>query len=84
MIRCGRLSAALTNGRADASTVHQATSQVWLYFRGWLARAAVIEAVWLDKQQAPQREIERQNWEDEQFRAQQDKARLVNKPGFRP
>jgi hypothetical protein len=49
-----------------------------------LARAAVVEAVRLDKQQAPQREIERQNKEDERNRVLQEKARLLNKPGFRP
>lgn len=49
-----------------------------------LARVAVIEAVRLEKQQAPQREIERQNIEDAQNRLQQATARLANKPGFRP
>jgi len=49
-----------------------------------IAGPAVIEAVRLDKQEAPQREIERQNREDEQNRVQQERARLSNKPGFRP
>jgi len=49
-----------------------------------LARAAVIEAVRLDAQEAPQRELELQKKQEEENRAQQEKARLANKPGFRP
>ncbi len=49
-----------------------------------LARAAVIEAVRLDEREAPQREIESQRKQDEENRAQQEKARLANKPSFRP
>ena len=49
-----------------------------------LAQAATIEAVRMDKQEAPQREIERQENRDEERRASQEKARLVNNPGFRP
>ena len=49
-----------------------------------LARAAAIEAIRLDKQEAPQREIERQRKQDEGNRSGQEKARLVNKPKFRP
>ena len=49
-----------------------------------LARAAILEALRLDEQEAPQREIERQKKEEEQNRLQQDKARLVNKAAFRP
>jgi len=49
-----------------------------------LARAAVTEAIRLDAQEAPQREIELQKKEDEAKRVQQEKARLANKPGFRP
>jgi hypothetical protein len=49
-----------------------------------LAGAAITEALRLDRQEAPQREIERQNREDEQNRVQQEKARLANKPSFRP
>jgi len=49
-----------------------------------LARTAVIEAVRLDAQEAPQREIELQKKQDEGNRLQQEKARLANKPGFRP
>lgn len=48
------------------------------------ARAAVDEAVQLERQEAPQREMERQNKDDEQRRLQQEKARLVNRPDFRP
>jgi hypothetical protein len=49
-----------------------------------LAQGAITEAVVLEQQQAPQREIERQNREIEQNRIEQEKARLLNKPGFRP
>ena len=49
-----------------------------------LARAAVSEAVRLDAQEAPQREIALQNRQAEENRVQQEKARLANKPGFRP
>jgi hypothetical protein len=48
-----------------------------------LARAAIVEAIRLDEQEAPQREIERQKKQDEENRAVQEKARLVNKVGFR-
>jgi len=49
-----------------------------------LARAAVNEAVRLDAQEAPQREIELQKKQEEENRVQQEKARRENKPGFRP
>lgn len=49
-----------------------------------LARAAVIEAVRLDAEEAPQREIELQKKQEEENRAQQDKARRANRPSFRP
>ncbi len=45
-----------------------------------LARAAIVEAIRLDEQGAPQREIERQKKQDH---AAQEKARLVSKAGFR-
>jgi hypothetical protein len=48
------------------------------------ARAAIVEAIRLDEQEAPQREIEAQNKQDEESRVAQEKARLVNKVGFRP
>jgi hypothetical protein len=48
-----------------------------------LARAAVIEAVRLDAEEAPQREIESQRKQAEASRAQQEKTRLANKPSFR-
>ena len=48
------------------------------------ARAAIVEAIRLDEQEAPQREIERQKKQDEEKRAEQEKARLVNKVAFRP
>jgi hypothetical protein len=49
-----------------------------------LARAAIVEAIRLDEQEAPQREIERQKKQDVEDNAAQEKARLVNKPNFRP
>jgi hypothetical protein len=49
-----------------------------------LAQAAIAEAIRLDEQQAPQREAERQRKQDEENRAGQEKARLVNKVAFRP
>lgn len=49
-----------------------------------LARAAVAEAIRLDEQEAPQREIERQKKQDDENRAAQEKAKLANKPNFRP
>jgi hypothetical protein len=49
-----------------------------------LARAAIIEAVRLDAQEAPQREIELQKKQEEEHRVQQERARLANKPSFRP
>ena len=49
-----------------------------------LAQAATIEAMQMDKQEAPQREIERQKKQEEEHHTSQEKARLVNKPGFRP
>ena len=48
------------------------------------ARAAVVEAVRLDAQEAPQREIELQKKQEAENRVQQEKARQANKPGFRP
>jgi hypothetical protein len=49
-----------------------------------LARAAIVESVRLDKQDAPQREINSRKKKDEANRAKQEKARGVNKPPFRP
>jgi hypothetical protein len=49
-----------------------------------LGRAAVAEAIRLDEQEAPQREIKRQKKQDEENRAAEEKARLANKPNFRP
>lgn len=49
-----------------------------------LARTAAAEAVRLDQQEAPQREIELQKKLDEENRTAQEKARLVNKVAFRP
>jgi hypothetical protein len=49
-----------------------------------LAQAAIAEAIRLDDQEAPQREIERQKKEGEETRAAQEKARPANKENFRP
>ncbi len=49
-----------------------------------LAQAAVLEATRLEALDAPQREVELQRKQGEVSRVQQEKARLVNKPGFRP
>lgn len=49
-----------------------------------LARAAIVEAIRLDEQEAPQREIERQGKQGQENRAAQKKARLENKVTFRP
>ena len=48
------------------------------------AQAAIVEAARLDDQEAPQREADRIAKEDETERARLEKARLVNKPKFRP
>jgi hypothetical protein len=48
------------------------------------ARVAIMEAIRLDEQEAPQREREAQNKQDEENRAAQEKARLANRVGFRP
>src|SRR6266404_3659379 len=48
-----------------------------------LAQAAVFEATRLEALDAPQREVELQRKQGEVSRVQQEKARLVNKPGFR-
>jgi len=47
-----------------------------------LARSATAEAIRLDAVEAPQREIQRQNQEDEKNRESQEKARQVNKSKF--
>ena len=49
-----------------------------------LARIATIEAMRLDKQEAPQRELDRQRDQTEGDRGKQEEARRVNKPRFRP
>ncbi len=47
-------------------------------------QSAIQEAKRLDTQEAPQRDAERAAREDEAERAKLDKARLLNKPKFRP
>jgi hypothetical protein len=49
-----------------------------------LAQTATTEALRLDQQEAPQKEMERNKREDDEKRVQQERARRVNKPGFRP
>ncbi len=49
-----------------------------------LAQAAIAKAIRLDDQEAPQREMERQKKQDEENRAEQEKARPMNKAAFRP
>ena len=48
------------------------------------AQAAIREAKRLDDQEAPQRDAARRASEEEAARAKLEKARLVNKPKFRP
>jgi hypothetical protein len=49
-----------------------------------LAREAALEAIQLDVQEAPQRELDLKNSQEAAQRAKQEKARQANKPGFRP
>ena len=49
-----------------------------------LVQAATTEARRLDQQEAPQREIDRNRKEEDEKRGEQEKARRVNRPGFRP
>jgi len=49
-----------------------------------LAQVAIVEAIRLNKQEAPQREIDRQKQQDDEKRAAGQKARPVNKANFRP
>jgi len=49
-----------------------------------LARAAVAAAIQLDEQEAPQREVDRQNALAREDRISSEKARVINKPSFLP
>ena len=49
-----------------------------------LAEKAILEAIRLDRQEAPEREIQRQKKEDDDNRLALDKARPGNKANFRP
>jgi hypothetical protein len=49
-----------------------------------LARAATVEAIRLDEQEAPQRETARQQMQTDENRVKQETARRVNKAIFRP
>ena len=48
------------------------------------AQAAIVEAVRLETQEAPQREIDKQKRRDDDDRLALEKARTANKPNFRP
>ena len=49
-----------------------------------LAREAVVEAIRLDEQEAPERELERKKKQEEENRIAKERARLANKATFRP
>jgi hypothetical protein len=49
-----------------------------------LAQAAIADAVRLDAQEAPQRELDKQKDQEEADSLVREKARSVNKPNFRP
>lgn len=49
-----------------------------------LAQAAILEAIRLDRLEAPKKEAELYRKQDEDNRVQQEKARLMNKASFRP
>lgn len=49
-----------------------------------LAQAAIVEAVQLDAQDAPQRELEKKKRQDDEEHLALQKARSLNKPNFRP
>ena len=49
-----------------------------------LAQVAIVEAIRLNEQEAPQREIDRQKQLDDEKRAAGQKARPANKANFRP
>jgi hypothetical protein len=48
------------------------------------AQTAILEAIRLDSQEAPQREIDREKDQADAARVVSEKARSVNKPNFRP
>jgi hypothetical protein len=49
-----------------------------------LAQVAIVEAIRLNEQEAPQREIDRQKKQDDEKLAAGQKARPANKENFRP
>jgi len=49
-----------------------------------LAQVAIVEAIRLNEQEAPQREIDPQKRQDDEKRAAAQKARPANKANFRP
>jgi len=49
-----------------------------------LAQASIIQAIKLEAQEAPQREIDRQKEREKEERLLLEKARSANKPNFRP
>lgn len=48
------------------------------------AQEAIIEALRLDRVEAPQRRLDREKSEADEKRLKQEKSRLANRPGFRP
>ena len=49
-----------------------------------LAQSAIVEAVRLEAEEAPQRALDQQKKRDDESRLALEKARSVNKPNFRP
>jgi len=49
-----------------------------------VAQTAIVEAVRLETEEAPKREIAKQKKHDDEERLELEKARSVNKPNFRP
>jgi len=67
-------------------STYQPTFGMVIFAKGLdtLAQVASVEANRLDEQEAPQREIDSQKKKDAENRAEQAKARIVNKADFRP
>jgi hypothetical protein len=49
-----------------------------------LAKVAAADALWMDRLEAPQREVERRQQQTEADRAKEETARRTNKAAFRP
>ena len=48
------------------------------------AQAAIMEAIRLDAQEAPQRDLEKQNQHEKEQRLNLEKVRSTNRTNFRP